>query len=88
MNTDPIELRSESRPVAIYLTHDEALVMSDFLSRNSGPDSDTLNIEDQAELRVLWDIEAILESWLVAPLAPDYAERLAAARAAVRDSAD
>ena len=26
----------------------------------------------QAELRVLWDLDAILESWLVPTLLPDY----------------
>jgi hypothetical protein len=86
MDTDPLELRTESRPVAIYLTHDEALVLSDFLSRGSRARYDYSKIEDQAELRDLWDMESILETWLVAPLAPDYDERLAAARAAVRDS--
>ena len=41
--------------------------------------------EDQAEQRVLWDIEGMLESTLVEPFDPKYDELLAAARAKVRD---
>jgi hypothetical protein len=88
MDTDPWEVRNSSRPVAIYMTHDEALVLNDFLQRGFNAGDDYSQIEDQAELRVLWDITAILESWLSAPLAPDYQERLAAARAVVRDTED
>ncbi len=85
MDTDPIELRTESRPVAIYLSHDEALVLDAFLARGMKADDDYSRIEDQAELKVLWGIGGILKSWLVAPLLPDYDDRLAAARAAIRD---
>ena len=62
--------------------------MDAFLRRGAAAGSSYGSIEDQAELRILWDLAAVLESWLVVPLVPDYAERLARAREAVRDSAE
>ncbi len=69
--------------LAIALTGNEALVLYEFSSEDRK--SEAHLVEDQAELRVLWDVEAILESSLVAPFATDYDDRLAAARDAVRD---
>jgi hypothetical protein len=86
METDPIEKRSESGPIAIYLTPDEAHVLDAFLSGGERSGDRYGTIEDQAELRVLWDLGAILESWLIPPLLHDYDEHLARARASVRDS--
>ena len=43
---------------------------------------------DQAEQRVFWDIDALLESELVSPLHADYAPLLEGARADVRDRAE
>lgn len=88
MDTDPIEKRSESGPIAIYLTPDEALVLDAFLHRGEAAGDNYGTIADQAELRVLWNLSAILESWLVAPLLPDYDQHLARAREAVRDPTD
>lgn len=88
METEPVEKRSGSRPITIHLTADEALVLEAFLNRGQSAGDDYGTIEDQAELRVLWDLGAILESWLDAPLRPDYPERLASARETVRDSTD
>ena len=68
----------------IELTREEALVFFEWISRfNKREDAD---FEDQAEQRVLWDIEATLESTLDDLFSPDYAALLAAARAKVRDS--
>lgn len=44
--------------------------------------------EDQAEQRVLWDLEAMLESAVIEVLSPDYALRLEEARGRVRDRPD
>jgi hypothetical protein len=88
MDTEPIEKRTVGEPIAIYLTPDEALVLDAFLHRGRVSGNFNGTIEDQAELRVLWDLDAILESWLAPPLEADYAEHLARARAAVRDSAE
>ena len=84
MDTEPVENRSEAGPIAIYLTPDEALVLDAFLSRGQQSGDYYGTIEDEAELRVLWDLGAILESWLDRLLTPDYDAHLERARASVR----
>jgi prepilin signal peptidase PulO-like enzyme (type II secretory pathway) len=72
--------------VTVQLTGDEALVLFDWIGRfNENGDG---AFRDQAEQRVLWDIEARLEKALVAPFAASYGELLAQARDRVRDSED
>lgn len=74
----------DQHKVAIELTREEALVLFDWISRfNKREDA---VFEDQAERRVLWDIEAMLESTLDEPFRPDYETPLAAARGKVRDA--
>ncbi len=69
--------------ISVKLSQAEALVLFDWLARfNKTGRSD---IEDQAEQRVLWDLEAMLEAVLVEPLESSYDDLLAAARAKVRD---
>jgi hypothetical protein len=69
--------------VTITLEPDEALVLFDWLTRfNESPPE---VFEDQAEQRVLFDLEATLESSLTEPLAANYAELLRDARERVRD---
>ena len=87
METDPIEGRTAERPVAIYLTRDEATVLDAFLARGQAAGDDYSSIQDQAELRVLWDMQAILESWLPV-MGVDYERRLVAARDRVRDPSE
>jgi hypothetical protein len=72
-----------SKRVKIELTSDVALVLYDWLCRfNQRTDTD---FADQAEERVLFDLEAMLEKALVAPLQSNYADLLAHARLKVRD---
>jgi predicted DNA-binding transcriptional regulator YafY len=72
-----------SKRVKIELTSDEALVLHDWLTRfNQRADAD---FADQAEERVLFDLEAMLEKALEAPLQSDYADLLAQARSNMRD---
>jgi hypothetical protein len=72
-----------SSRVAIELRREEAIVLFEWLTRfNKRAEAD---FDDQAEQRVLWDIEAMLESALVELMDPRYDELLAAARAQVRD---
>ena len=72
-----------SKRVKIDLTSDEALVLYDWLRRfNQRADTD---FADQAEERVLFDLEAILEKALVSPLQSNYADLLVQARSTVRD---
>ena len=70
--------------VTLQLSPDEALVLFEWVSRFNKTRAPAF--EDQAEERVLWDLEARLESALVAPFRKDYAETLADARARVRDA--
>ena len=69
--------------VAIHLSNEEALVLSDwlfFFNKNS------LNTyEDQAEERIFWDMEAVLEKTLSESLASNYSQQLSRARQKVRD---
>jgi hypothetical protein len=70
--------------VDLKLSGEHALVLFEWLSRfNKVGDA---KFEDQAEQRVLWDLEAMLESILVEPLDPRYDALLADARAKTRDN--
>jgi hypothetical protein len=73
----------QSKSVKIELTSDAALVLYDWLTRFN--QREEIDVADQAEERVLFDLEAMLEKALVAPLQADYAELLAQARSHVRD---
>lgn len=69
--------------ITIELSSAEALVLYEFLSIFS--DKDKLEIKDQAEARVLWDMCCMLEKQLVEPFMQDYDELLEKARDEVRD---
>jgi hypothetical protein len=64
--------------VIIELTGSEALVLFEFLSRTS--DDDPLTVADQAERRVLWSLECMIEKALVEPFLPNYDDLLAQAK--------
>ena len=70
--------------VNIQLTNDEAIVLFDFLGRFN-ENNDSQRFEDQAEQRVLWDIENILEKELSEPFLADYLQIVKNARENVRD---
>lgn len=71
-------------PIQIELTDDEALVLFDWLSRVGRTGSH--DVEDQAEQRALWNLEAALEQKLAAVLDPRYPELVARARERLRDA--
>jgi hypothetical protein len=73
----------DSDPVALTLTHDEALVLFEFLSRFL--DDEHLTLEDQGEERALWKLQGMLESRLVEILLPNYTELVEQARTRLRD---
>ena len=86
-------MESEERPdrqVRVTFTRPEALVLFEWLHRVESEDSSlaALNVEDQAEQRVLWDLSAVLERVLDEPFGADYTESVDAARSEVRDPAD
>lgn len=64
--------------VQLALSRDEAIVLYEWIARFN--ETGSADFQDQAEQRVLWDIEAMLESVLVEPLAPNFEEALAKAR--------
>ncbi len=69
----------------IELTKNESIVLFDFLSRFNDNLSKEF-IEDQAEERVLYDLECMLEKHLVEPSKSEYNEIVKNARNEVRDS--
>ena len=70
--------------VSINLTSDEALVLLEWLVRfNNRKD---IVFDDQAEQRVLWDLESLLETALAEPFRPEYDQLVADVRERVRDS--
>lgn len=71
--------------VVIELSREQALVIFEFLARFSNDGDNKLQIQDQAEARVLWDLCCDLEKALTEPFHPDYVELLERARNAVRD---
>ena len=82
-----LKMARTDNDVTITLTRDEAIVLFEFLSRYSEAPHE-LRIADQAEQRVLWNMQANLESALHEPINnPNYEERVTRARAAVRDDA-
>ena len=73
-----------SKKVNIEVTSDEALGLYDWLTRfNQRAEAD---FADQAEERILFDLEAMLEKALAASVQSDYADVLAQARSNVRDA--
>jgi len=70
--------------IAIELSKDEALVFFEFLGRISKKQFKRL-FEDQADQRVLWNIEANLEKQLSEPFQSDYLKIITKAIQSVRD---
>jgi hypothetical protein len=70
--------------ITIELTNKQALVLFEFLRRCD--DQDGYSFADQAEQRVLWDVEIILQKQLAEIRSPDYGRYLHEAREKVRDA--
>lgn len=76
----------QQKDVAVKLSHDEALVLFEWLSRTD----DLTNhfggiVEDQAEQRALWNLTALLERAMTDPFRPEYSTLVERARARLRD---
>ena len=67
--------------VQITLSKDEAIVLFELLSRFS--DTDRLEIVHPSENRVLWNLQASLESILVEPFSEEYSVVLQNARRSI-----
>lgn len=70
----------------IFENKDQTLVFFDWLSRFT--ESDAFDSLSDAERRVLWDMEATLESTLSEVVAGDYKEAIAAASLRVVGTAE
>ncbi|NEN22298.1 hypothetical protein G3O08_02115 [Cryomorpha ignava] len=73
------------KKVIIALTQDEAVVLYDYLTRFNSQDNN-VPFDDQAEQRVLWDIESMLEKEMVASLKTNYQDIVKQARDNIRDN--
>ncbi|NIQ15698.1 MAG: hypothetical protein GTO02_15255 [Candidatus Dadabacteria bacterium] len=69
--------------ITIELSNKEALVLWAFLHRFD--DEDNYSFADQADQRVLWDLEILLQPQLPEITSPDYGKFLKDAREQIRD---
>jgi hypothetical protein len=76
-------LVSEQR-ITLTLSQDEGLVLFEWLTRLNAGHGQVF--DDQAEQRVSWDLEAMLEPQISSLLSQEYPERLRHARDSVRDA--
>ena len=72
--------------MTISLSSDHMLVLYELVARLNTDEH--LQYADQAEQRVLWDLECELERKVTAVLAPDYQAQLESARQRVQDPTD
>jgi hypothetical protein len=79
-----MEKNKDKRIISIQLSNDEALVLLEWLI-NFNQTKHPEFFEDQAEERVLFDLEALLEECVPELLEPNYIDSLAKARKAIRD---
>jgi hypothetical protein len=76
------------RGITLELSNAEALVLFALLTRTNLHDTAEVRLEFQAEQRLLWNIECLLERQLIAPFEPDYDAQLARARREVQDAGE
>lgn len=62
----------ENKKIALELTHSEALVLINWLSKHD--ENDSIPFSNPAEQKVLWKIEGQLENTLVEVFAENYEE--------------
>jgi hypothetical protein len=73
----------EGAKITIEITGQEARVLFEYLRRCN--DEDRYWFADQAEQRVLWDLECLLEKSVPEVFDPNYKERLRTAWTQLRD---
>lgn len=79
-----MDYKQEKSNVCLTLTKEESIVLLDWLARFNSQDHATL-FEDQAEQKILYDLEAVMEKVVDATFASDYIKRLQEARDKIRD---
>ena len=79
-----MEFAKENKEVSLNFSSDEALVLLEWLSSLNEKEDFSL-FQDQAEQRVLFDLEAQLEKIISVTFEENYADVLSKARQRVRD---
>ena len=79
-----MESKKKNNGISLSLSNEEALVLLNWVFRFNELENDNF-FDDQAEKRVLWDIEAVLEKVITEVFSGNYEEILAKARESVRD---
>ncbi len=79
-----MKANNENKNIAITFSEEEALVLLEWLRNFNEEERPTL-FQDQAEQRVLWDMEAELEKVVSATFDNNYQEILSKARQKIRD---
>ncbi|MCH9626169.1 MAG: hypothetical protein S4CHLAM123_13620 [Chlamydiales bacterium] len=79
-----MDSKKENNRIYLSLSNDEALVFFDWLSRLNECENAAL-FQDQAEERILFDLEALLEKTVTIIFENDYGNQLLRAREHIRD---
>jgi len=79
-----MKANNENKNIAIIISEEEALVLLEWLHNFNEEEHPTL-FQDQAEQRVLWDMEAELEKVVSVTFDINYQEILSKARQKIRD---
>lgn len=80
----PLDSSKKNNRICLSLSNDEALVLFDWLSRFNECEQSAF-FQDQAEERLLFDLEALLEKSVATILDEDYKDKLLRAREKIRD---
>lgn len=79
-----MESSKKNDKISLDLSNDEALILFEWLCRFNECDH-SVHIQDQAEERILFDLEAILENSMNEIFDNDYKDKLLQARERIRD---
>ena len=79
-----MKANNENKNITITFSEEEALVLLDWLHNFNEEEHPTL-FQDQAEQRILWDIEAVLEKVVLVTFDSNYQDILSKARRKIRD---
>ena len=85
MEVYKMENIKENKGISVKFTDEEAIVLFEWLSKFNEAERPAL-FQDQAEQRVLFDLEAELEKVISQTFDSNYMEKLSSARQKIRDS--
>jgi hypothetical protein len=79
-----MEAIKKNSEIVVTLSSDESLVLFEWLSNFNQKETNS-EIKDEAEQRVLFDLEAVLESTIIETFKGNYLDTIKDARARLRD---